>query len=115
MKFPTIAKLLNVPTEIVYQMELDSQRKSVKISSMKSLERRENRPFSGRGSGGKLKRVPIMDLSITGEGPRKDPAVPVDPQRLLEEIRSIRVGGQLARTVSMLRAERIGDRARFRR
>lgn len=75
----------------------------------------ENRPFALRGDGGKLKRVPIMDLSITGEGPRTDPAAPIDAERLLREIRSIRAGGRLARAVSTLRTERIGDRARFRR
>lgn len=80
---------------------------------MQNLERRSDRPFSGKGPGGRLKRVPVKDIS--GEGPQRNPAVPVDAQELLRTMESIRAGGTLTRTVSMLRADRTGTRTRFRR
>lgn len=82
----------------------------------RSLERRESRPFAIRGGEGKLKRIPIMDLSVTGEGPaRTDPTASVDAERLIREIRTIKASGRIVRTVNMLRPGRAGIRTRYPR
>lgn len=49
-------------------------------------------PFRGRGPGGKiLRRIRSIDLLAMGEGPKPDPAVPVDGNKVSRQLWKITV------------------------
>lgn len=71
------------------------------------------RPMSSvRGDEGRLTRVPLIDLSVTGEGPvRANPTAPVDGESLVSDVKRVRSRSRLMKRLARLQP---GESIRFR-